>query len=415
MGILDDILAEYGQTASKIKARTPEGQAYLDKQLAKAEQVDLPQDATDQDYNNLLFHHVGKPDLNKYDMDAPRMANANAPVGMWTFSDRKRSDQYLRDHATWSDADVAQTGVVTRGKNAYVIGADKPTEGMRNSYIQAMENRFNKKYDELLPHEKGYFDEKIDRFMRTGSPEYGLISGQDQTKLYTDNGIDILVNGDEIVHLRPEQLRKPDAKFDEMMLGENDLNAFTGGKRSGGILDQLGNTAASAGSAYMQSDDTDYGEDATSAYADVPAKIWENMSLLDKAALITSPIPFVGGVTGVAADVANMYNNPDERTALNAGLLAANFIPAKRIADTIGIVSDAVVHNVPKAQKAQAKTKLEEINVKLDSFKAREKQIDDLTRREKPIPDGLKLTDVEKAEMQKLKEEKFNIIVKGKL
>ena len=398
------------------RAQTPEGEAHLDSIFRDASYADLPQDAYDQNYGNMLFHHVGKPDLQSYDLGAARKANDQAPVGLYSYPDKSESDTYLRNRLEdYPDVPAGQTSVVTSAKNAFVVGADKPTEGMRKSFIEALERRNGWKYDELSPSHKAYVDGKVELFTRSGAVPYGYISPEEISKVYTDNGIDMLVNGREVVHLKPQQARKPTAMFDPMMKGENDLNAFTGGKRSSGIFDHLGNAAASAGSAYMQSDDTDYGEDATSAYADVPAKIWENMSLLDKAALITSPIPIVGGVTGVAADVANMYNNPDERTALNAGLLAANFIPAKKIADTIGIISDAVVHNVPKAQKAQAKTKLEEINVKLDSFKAREKQIDDLTRREKTIPNGLKLTDAEKAEMQKLKDEKFNIIVKGKL
>lgn len=128
------------------------------------------------------------------------------------------------------------------------------------------------------------------------------------------------------------------AAFDPENRESANILGFQGGKPdvSGGLM-----SAMTTGAGYMPSDDTDYGEDATSAYADVPAEIWNSMSLADKIALVTSPVPVVGGVTGVAADVLNMYNNPEERTGLNAALLASNFIPANKIGGMLGMVADA--------------------------------------------------------------------------
>jgi len=142
-------------------------------------------------------------------------------------------------------------------------------------------------------------------------------------------------------------IRSVNAAFDPEYKGSNILG-FQGGKPdvSGGLM-----SAISSGAGYMPSDDTDYGEDATSAYADIPEQIWNNMSMLDKAALVTSPIPFVGAGTGILADLANMYNNPEERTGLNAALLAANVIPGAKITDAatgiLGAVKD-VAKNKPK-------------------------------------------------------------------
>jgi hypothetical protein len=109
---------------------------------------------------------------------------------------------------------------------------------------------------------------------------------------------------------------------------------------------------------------TDYGEDTSgttpeamdfSALASVPADILEKMSLADKIALVTSPIPVVGGVTGVTADVLNMYNNPEERTGLNAALLASNFVPFNKVGGMLGMVADAA-KNKPKIDwKGQSK------------------------------------------------------------
>lgn len=93
---------------------------------------------------------------------------------------------------------------------------------------------------------------------------------------------------------------------------------------------------------------------AGATVADVAGQAWEDMSLLDKAALVTSPIPFVGAGTGIIADLVNMAKNPEERNALNAALLAANFIPGAKIADMGMAMAQA-------SEKAYRKT--------IDSFK----------------------------------------------
>ena len=109
----------------------------------------------------------------------------------------------------------------------------------------------------------------------------------------------------------PESVRLEGAAFDPDNVGTPYLMGAVGNE-SPGVLDRatsLGGTAA-----------------------DLATQTWDNMSLLEKAALVTSPIPFVGAGTGIAADVMNMVNNPEERTFLNAALLASNFIPGNKIA-----------------------------------------------------------------------------------
>ena len=50
-------------------------------------------------------------------------------------------------------------------------------------------------------------------------------------------------------------------------------------------------------------------------------------SLLDGAALATSPVPIVGDVAGLMADGLRMYQNPQERTWGNAALASLGLIP----------------------------------------------------------------------------------------
>jgi len=77
-------------------------------------------------------------------------------------------------------------------------------------------------------------------------------------------------------------------------------------------------------------DMTDYGDLEQKAEVD----FLQSMPTRDKVALATSTIPVVGGITGTYADAMNMIENPEERTLLNAGLLATNFIPGSRVART---------------------------------------------------------------------------------
>ena len=93
--------------------------------------------------------------------------------------------------------------------------------------------------------------------------------------------------------------------------------------------------------------DGSMGEDAGKDYtaelsklADMPTEMWDGMKTRDKVALVTSAVPVVGTATGVYADAMNMIENPEERTMINAMLVASNFIPASkvaRMADKLGI------------------------------------------------------------------------------
>lgn len=66
---------------------------------------------------------------------------------------------------------------------------------------------------------------------------------------------------------------------------------------------------------------------------------WNNMNLLEKAALIASPVPIVGDITGLASDAYMYATKPEERTAQNAILTLlgmAPFIPAASAVTKVG-------------------------------------------------------------------------------
>ena len=81
----------FGGTPKKLKAQSEEGQKYLDRKLAETNKADLPQEATEQGYREDVFHHVGTPKLKDYDVEAERVANREAPVGMYTYGDKKEA------------------------------------------------------------------------------------------------------------------------------------------------------------------------------------------------------------------------------------------------------------------------------------------------------------------------------------
>jgi hypothetical protein len=58
--------------------------------------------------------------------------------------------------------------------------------------------------------------------------------------------------------------------------------------------------------------------------ADFAGDVWDSMSLLDRAALLSSPIPVVGDVIGGIADLSALIKDP---SLTNAGILAAGLVP----------------------------------------------------------------------------------------
>lgn len=216
------------------KAATPEGQDWLDKLLRDAGSVDLPDKAVDQAYATVPFHNVGAKGVVSYDLNAPRANNINAPAGIYSNVDKKWSDNYLKSQEEFTGQQRAQNTLVTTGRNVFVAGADKPTEQM----LQAVREQMSRKaagisYGDLPSHQRGYIDEKIDAFAATGDPTTlptSFINAQDKNKIFADAGFDILLrNGNEFVHLKPEQTRSIDAEFNPELKGTNNWMAGVGG------------------------------------------------------------------------------------------------------------------------------------------------------------------------------------------
>ena len=216
------------------KAATPEGQDWLDKLLRDAGSVDLPDKAVDQAYATVPFYNVGKENVVSYDLNAPRANNINAPAGIYSNVEKKWSDNYLKSQEEFSGQPRVQNTLVTTGRNVFVAGADKPTEQMLQSVREQMSREAaGISYGDLPFHQRDYIDEKINAFAATGDPTTlptGFINAQDKNKIFTDAGFDILLrNGNEFVHLKPEQTRSIDAEFNPELKGTNNWMAGVGG------------------------------------------------------------------------------------------------------------------------------------------------------------------------------------------
>ena len=150
------------------------------------------------------------------------------------------------------------------------------------------------------------------------------------------------------------------------------------------------------------------------------------MSLLDKAALVTSPIPFVGAGTGIAADVMNMVNNPEERTFLNAALLASNFIPGNKIAGAGMAMAEAGKKNfrkivdtfqkVPEADRDALTAAFNQVEARLDQLRAKDDALkSNAQRRDERYTIPQNLSESELAEYNSLMERSVNASMAGRM
>ena len=222
---------------SPLTAFSDKGNKWLQKLLAEAEQADLPQSAIDQGYSPSILQHVGEPGLQGYDLNAAAVANENSVSGMYNYPTKRESDRYLDQMQRFRDKSLEQYETVTRGDKAFVIGGDKPTPEMEQQFLSELEDAFQVKYSELPEHKQGWFDEKVDQFLRYGDLTASPLSRDAKNRIYRAGGADVLVrNGREIVSLKPEQVRSPKAQFNIDDQGSNNFMASVAGA---GVLGAL--------------------------------------------------------------------------------------------------------------------------------------------------------------------------------
>jgi uncharacterized UPF0146 family protein len=80
--------------------------------------------------------------------------------------------------------------------------------------------------------------------------------------------------------------------------------------------------------------------------AEVGGEVWDNMNYLDRAALVTAPVPVVGDVTGLLADAYMYATKPEERTAFNYALTGASVVGALPASVTKALGSSPVIMGI---------------------------------------------------------------------
>lgn len=207
-----------------------DSQKYLDRVLNKAKLMDLPRDADLQGYKSYVFHHGGVKGIDSYDLDAPKLNAGSTPEGLYTGVTQQKGGVYL-DQAKRKGKEAEIYDLVTNAEKVFVMGSDKPNQGMINAYRKHLEDRFGG--------DTRYIEQKLDQFIEGGWIPTDM-SRKAKSDIYRAGGADALLDGEDIVFLDPSMTRRTDAAFDIMRMGENNWLAGAAPVASGGILGALG-------------------------------------------------------------------------------------------------------------------------------------------------------------------------------
>lgn len=210
---------------SAFKAFSKEGQKRLDRILSKEApvasfedeyyQVPVPESALGQNYSEEKFVHVGPKGLMEYNLDAEKMNAGLSPEGIYAgFRDPKKAELYaerLRERGI----EPEEYELTTTGRNVFVLGQDKPNEKMVEAFEYVLKNK--------VPNAGAdYYAEKIDTFRKSGHIGVDM-ARKNKSDIFRHGGADALLDGEDFVFLKPEQVREVGAKFDPAKLGESGL------------------------------------------------------------------------------------------------------------------------------------------------------------------------------------------------
>ena len=245
--LIDDVLKEY----KKVKPKT-----HLEGILAQGEQADLSANVLSQGYKPDVFHHVGSPNMEVYDFGVDRVNAGSTPAGLYTHN-RMRDSKVYENIATENNRPWERYSVVSSADKPFVVGETKPNDALKSNFIKQMELKFGDKYSELPDHKRGYYDEKIDKFMQYGNTTSSPLSPIQQRQVYLDSGYDsLLLNGNEMVFLDTGKVRDLRANFNKSDVGkEGLLKSNTAATMGAGILGYLAssqNAEAGAGGTLLK-------------------------------------------------------------------------------------------------------------------------------------------------------------------
>jgi hypothetical protein len=142
------------------------------------------------------------------------------------------------------------------------------------------------------------------------------------------------------------KVRSSDAAFDPENVNSNYVRGLQGGASSvGGVGTNF------IADKFVQED---FGDDTSGTTPDyssfwdnlknMSGEAWDSMHWLDKAALVTSPVPVVGTAVGLAADARSAIQEPEEFfTPTNLAITGGSYFPFGRIArygEKLGIINN---------------------------------------------------------------------------
>jgi len=218
LGKATSLMADMASEYAKVKPKT-----HLEGILAQGEQANLSDDALSQGYKPDVFHHVGSPDMDAYDINANRVSGGSTPAGLYTHN-RMRDSKLYEDIATENGRPWERYSVVSSTDKPFVVGETKPNDALKDNFIKQMELKFGDKYSDLPDHKKGYWDEKIDKFMQYGNTTASPLTPVQQRQVYLDSGYDsLLLNGNEMVFLDTGKVRDLRADFNKADVGQEGL------------------------------------------------------------------------------------------------------------------------------------------------------------------------------------------------
>ena len=214
----DSLMADMASEYAKVKPKT-----HLEGILAQGEQANLSDDVLSQGYKPDVFHHVGSPDMQTYDINANRVSGGSTPAGLYTHN-RMRDSKVYEGMAVDDGRPWERYSVVSSTDKPFVVGETKADDTLKGNFIKQMEVKFGDKYVDLPDHKRDYWDEKIDKFMQYGNTTASPLTPVQQRQVYLDSGYDsLLLNGNEMVFLDTGKVRDLRAGFNKADVGKEGL------------------------------------------------------------------------------------------------------------------------------------------------------------------------------------------------
>jgi hypothetical protein len=156
-----------------------------------------------------------------------------------------------------------------------------------------------------------------------------------------------------------------------------------------GILGNL--TGSELSDKYVSEEQKRKNEGLLEMLKNMPEETWDRMHWLDKAALMSSPIPVIGTGVGLAADIRSAVQEPEEFfTPANLAMTGVGYVPFGRLGkygEQLGIWGGGTAKNAPEEDMFQAKQMAKEGEKPSNIYDKTKIRVDDAGAASFEIPD----------------------------